>query len=322
MSRFVLRRLLATIPVLIASSIAVFALVASGDPLAELRARPNVPPETVERRARELHLDEPVPARYAIWAAGLLRGDLGRTVDGEDVGSSLARAAPVTAGLVLVSVAVAVVGAVALGSISAVRRYSWFDRGGTVLAFILLSLPVIWLSGILKDAASRVNEALGTTIFYVVGSRSPFDTGGFLSTLADRAGHVALPALTLALLLIGEWSRFLRFSMVDELEADYVSAARAKGLSEAGVARHALRNALLPLAPVVSLSVARLIGGAIVTEAVFDWHGMGDVLLEGLRAYDVNLVMGWLLIASTAVVACNLVADVAVAWLDPRTRLG
>lgn len=322
MAVFVLRRLLASVPVLFGCSVVVFALVATGDPLADLRSRPNVPASTIELRTRELHLDEPLPVRYALWGRGLLQGDLGRSVNGEEVASILGRAAPLTARLMVAAVAMALVGSVVMGSASALWRYSWFDHAGTVVAFVLLSLPVIWLSGVLIDVGSRVNRALGTTLFYVVGARSPFDTGGFLSTLADRAGHLVLPAATLALLLIGEWSRFLRSSMVEELSADYVRTARAKGMSQLGVVRDALRNGLVPLVPVASLSIGRLIGGALVTERVFSWRGMGDVLLTGLRASDANVVMGWLLIAAAAVIICNLLSDVAGAWLDPRVRGG
>jgi len=319
-TRFVLRRLLASVPVLLASTIAVFALVAAGDPLGDLRAKPNVRPETVELRSRQLHLDRPVAARYAIWARGLLRGDLGRSVSGERVGSLLARSAPTTAELVAAAVALALVGTLLLGGVSALRRHSLFDRGGTVVAFIVLSLPVIWVSGILKIAADPVNRAFGRKVLYIVGPRNPLGTDGLAGTVADRAGHLVLPALTLALLLIGEWSRYLRLGMIDELESDYVTAGRAKGLGERGVARHALRNAVVPLTPVVSLGLARLIGGAIITERVFQWQGMGSVLITGLQDQDVYVVMGWLIIAAAAVVVCNLAADVAGALLDPRTR--
>lgn len=322
MTRFVLRRLLASLPVLFASSIVVFALVAAGDPLGDLRFKPNVSPETIELRTRQLHLDRPLAARYAIWAGGLVRGDLGRSVSGERVSSLLGRALPTTAELVLAAVALALVGTLLLGSVSALRRHSLLDRAGTVVAFVVLSLPVIWVSGILKIASEPVNRVFGRTVLYVVGPRSPFDTGGFGSTVADRAGHLVLPALTLALLLIGEWSRYLRLGMIDELDSEYVTAARAKGLAERGVARHALRNAVVPLTPVASLGLARLIGGAIITERVFEWRGMGSVLITGLLDQDVNVVMGWLIVSALAVVACNLAADLAGALLDPRTRRG
>lgn len=320
MTRFVLRRLLASVPVLVASSVIVFALVASGDPLSDLRSKPNVRPETIQLRSRQLHLDRPIAARYGLWVGGLVRGDLGRSVNGESVRSLLARAAPLTASLLVAAVLLGLLGALVLGSASALRRRSALDRAGTFVAFVLLSLPVFWLSGVLKDAATPLNRALGRTVFYVSGARSPVEAQGLLATVADRAGHLALPALTLGLILTGEWSRYLRFSMVDELEADHVRAARAKGLTEPNVARHVLRNAFVPLAPVASLTVARLIGGAVVTETVFDWHGMGSVLIAGLRDNDVNVVMGWLLVAATAVIVCNLVADIAGAWLDPRIR--
>jgi len=262
--------------------------------------------------------------RYAIWAKGLLRGDLGQSVkNDDDVGGLLWRATGVTARLVLVAMVVGLALAVVIGALSAARRHSWIDHGGTVVAFVLLSIPAFWLGWILRDVAVHLNHAAGAKIFFFVGERSTVSPGGALASAGDRLRHLALPALTLSLLAAAGWSRFLRSSMLDSLGGDYVRTARAKGLPEwRVVGHHALRPSLVPLTTVVALSVAGVIGGAVVVERVFTWPGLGQLLLRGLQDHDVNVVSGCLLVAGTAVVLLNLVADIVCALLDPRARRG
>ncbi|MBW3556970.1 MAG: ABC transporter permease [Actinobacteria bacterium] len=322
MTGFVLRRLLISIPVVVLASFLVFALVAaSGDPLADLRLNPNASQATLELRARELNLDKPIPQRYAIWASAAIRGDLGIAVDKEPVSDKLRRGFGVTFRLVILATLLAVLVAVSLGVYSAVRQYSIGDYAGTFFAFVFFSMPVFWLAGILKDLGIRFNQAVGSTIFYTVGERTPNLTGGFFDTLGNRLGHLALPTLTLALLGMAAWSRFQRAAMLDVLNADYVRTARAKGLSEFQViTKHALRNALIPLTTVVALDFASTIGGAIITERVFAWKGMGSILLEGIDRLDVNVVTGWLVVTAVVVVVFNLIADILYAVLDPRIR--
>ncbi len=322
MTGFVLRRLLISIPVVVLASFLVFTLVAAGgDPLADLRQRPGVSQATVALRAAELNLDKPIPQRYLIWAAGVARGDLGLALDKEPVSDKLRRGFGITFRLVILATLVAVTVAVSLGVFSAVRQYSIGDYAGTFFAFVFFSMPVFWLAGILKDLGIRFNQAVGSTIFYTVGERTPNLQGGFFDTLGNRLGHLALPTLTLALLGMAAWSRFQRAAMLDVLSADYVRTARAKGLSELQViAKHALRNALIPLTTVVALDFASTISGAIITERVFAWKGMGSILLEGIDRLDANVVTGWLLVTAVVVVVFNLVADILYAVLDPRIR--
>lgn len=322
MTGFVLRRLLISIPVVILASFLVFTIVAaSGDPLAELRGNPSTSRATIALRARELHLDKPIPQRYLIWAAGAARLDFGAAIDKEPVTSKLRRGFGVTFRLVLLATFLAVGVAVALGVFSAVRQYSLGDYAGTFFAFLFFSMPVFWLAGILKDVGIRFNQQVGSTIFYTVGERTPNLTGGFFDTLGNRLGHLALPTMTLALLSMASWSRFQRAAMLDVLSADYVRTARAKGLSEFRVVtKHALRNALIPLTTVVALDFAAVIGGAVITERVFAWKGMGSILLEAIDRLDVNVVTGWLVVTAIVVIVFNLVADILYAVLDPRIR--
>ena len=322
MTGFVLRRLLISIPVVVLASFVVFSLVAAGgDPLAELRQNPNASQATISLRRAELNLDKPIPQRYLLWAGLVVKGDLGLAIDKEPVSDKLRRGFGTTFRLVILATFLAVAVAVALGVFSAVRQYSLGDYAGTFFAFVFFSMPVFWLAGILKDVGIRFNQAVGSTIFYTVGERTPNLSGGFFDTLGNRLGHLALPTLTLALLSMAAWSRFQRAAMLDVLNADYVRTARAKGLSEIRViAKHALRNALIPLTTVVALDFASLIGGAIITERVFAWKGMGSILLEGIDRLDVNVVTGWLLVTAVVVVVFNLVADIFYAVLDPRIR--
>lgn len=324
MTGFVLRRLLISIPVVVLASFLVFTLVAAGgDPLADLRQRPGVSQATVALRAAELNLDKPIPQRYLIWAGGVARGDLGLAIDKEPVSDKLRRGFGITFRLVILATLLAVTVAVSLGVFSAVRQYSIGDYAGTFFAFVFFSMPVFWLAGILKDLGIRFNQAVGSTIFYTVGERTPNLQGGFFDTLGNRLGHLALPTLTLALLGMAAWSRFQRAAMLDVLSADYVRTARAKGLSELQViAKHALRNALIPLTTVVALDFASTVSGAIITERVFAWKGMGSILLEGIDRLDANVVTGWLLVTAVVVVVFNLVADILYAVLDPRIRNG
>ena len=322
MAGFILRRLLISIPVVILASFIVFSIVAvSGDPLAELRGRPGISKETIELRERELNLDKSVPQRYAIWAGDFITGDMGESVGGRDVREEISRGFWVTFRMIFVAVLLAVVIAVAIGVVSAVRQYSGWDYAATFFAFLFFSMPTFWLAGILKDVGIRINERAGERIFFTIGEQTPNLTGGFVEIWSDRLGHLALPTLTLALLSMAAWSRFQRAAMLDVLNSDYVRTARAKGLSERTViVKHALRNALIPLTTVVAIDFAALIGGAVITESVFAWRGLGQILLEGIRRSDVNIVTAWLFIAAIVVVLFNLIADIAYGVLDPRIR--
>ncbi len=322
---FILRRILVSIPVLAVSSFVVFLLVAStGDPLADLRALPGVSEETIRVRERELGLDRPLLARYGEWAGDVLRGDLGHSTSlNEPVDELLLRRLGVTFRLVLAATVVGVVLAVAVGVWSARRPGSVFDHSSTVLSFVFFSMPVFWLAAVLKDLGIRVNDLVGRRIFFTVGEETPGLDAGLVATWADRIGHLLLPSLTLVLISVAGWSRYQRASMIEALQADYVRTARAKGLTEGQVLRrHALRNALLPVVTVVALDFSTILGGAVLTETVCGWKGMGVLLVESLQEQDTDVVLGWLLVTAALVIVGNLVADVCYGLLDPRIRRG
>lgn len=322
---FVARRLLISLPLVVVSSFVVFILVAnSGDPLQELRLNPRISASTIEAREQALNLDEPVIVRYGIWLSDIARGDLGTDNSGVDVRPQLGRALGVTLRLVVVALLIAVLVAVAVGVASAIRQYSIFDYASTFAAFLFFSLPVFWLAALLKEfAAIRVNQLFGRQLVYTIGQESPNFSGGFLARIGDLAGHTVLPALTLILISFAQYSRYTRSSMLDVLSSDYVRTARAKGLANRRVlVRHALRNATIPLTTVVALDFGAVIGGAVVTERVFGWKGMGTMLITGVQEFDVNVVQAWLMVTAVVVVVFNLFADIAYAYLDPRIRVG
>jgi peptide/nickel transport system permease protein len=183
---------------------------------------------------------------------------------------------------------------------------------------------VFWLAALLKEyGAIRLNKLFGEQVVYTVGAETPNLTGGFGARLADWAGHLVLPTIALALISFAAWSRYQRATMLDVLGSDYIRLARAKGLSRSRVmTRHALRNALIPLVTVVAIDIGAVFGGAVITERVFSWQGMGALLVQGVQTYDVNVLLAWLMVTSILVVLFNLIADVLYAVLDPRIRYG
>ena len=325
MAGFILRRLAISIPLIALASFLVFMLVAvSGDPLGELRANPSITQEQIEARRHELGLDRPLLTRYVDWATSAVTGDFGRSAeDNEPVVDKLGRAITVTLRLLGGALSIAVVIGVAIGVAAALRQYSKFDYTATFLAFIFFSMPVFWLAAVLKDVGIRINQALDRTIFFTIGEKTPLEAGGFFSVVADRFGHMILPALTLILIQVAGWSRYQRATMLDVLSADYVRTARAKGLPPGKVIlRHTLRNALIPIVTLVAIDFGLLMSGAVITETVFAWNGMGRLLVRGLIDRDTNVVQAWLLVSATMVVVFNLLADIVYGYLDPRIRRG
>jgi peptide/nickel transport system permease protein len=326
MAAFVVRRLLISIPVLFASSILVFLLVAnSGDPLGELRARqPPVPPEVIAQRERDLNLDKSQPERYLTWLAGMVRGDMGKTIDGREVGPLLFDRLQITLRMVLLASLIALLLAVVVGVVSAVRQYTALDYTSTFTGFLFLSMPVFWLAALLKEYVGiGINQAVGRQLIFTVGEQTPNLTGDLWTRIGDYLGHLILPTIALAAISYAAWSRYQRASMLDVLNSDYIRLARAKGLSSRRVmVRHALRNALIPLTTVVAIDFGAVFGGAVITEQVFTWQGMGQLLVAGVRTHDVNIMLAWLVVSASMVVLFNLIADILYAYLDPRIRYG
>jgi peptide/nickel transport system permease protein len=233
----------------------------------------------------------------------------------------------VTIRLVVIAEVIALLGGAAVGAIAALRQYSITDYVATTLAFVLFSMPVFCIAIILKTYGIQFNLLLidlgGDRWLTTAGPPDSGFTGSPGHVFFTFTGTYLLPTIALAAISFAAYSRFQRASMLEVMRQDYVRTARAKGLSERQVVlRHALRNALLPVTTYFAYNFGAVFGGAIVTEQVFGWNGMGSLLVRSIGQYDPNMLMGWLLVTATIVVLFNLIADIAYSYLDPRIRLG
>jgi peptide/nickel transport system permease protein len=316
---FVIRRVLISIPVLIASTVLTFIIVKlTGDPLTYLKQRHPLPPKAfIDAEEHRLWLDRSWPAQYWHWISNLvLHWNWGQPVQGHDnVASDVFNALWITMRLVFVAVLIAVVLAVVTGVVSAVKQYSLTDYTTTFLGFIFLSMPTFWFALLLKQLGVWFNGQVGDRVFLTLGEPDNW------FSIKSLTAQLLLPTVVLGLVGYASWSRFTRASMLEVLNSDYVRLARSKGLPPRTVlVRHALRTALIPLATVTALDIAALLGGAIITEYVFQWHGMGNLFVTSLFALDFNVMLGWLLITAVIVIAFNLIADILYGVLDPRIR--
>jgi len=325
---YTVRRLLASVLVLLASSVLVFVLVASTvDPLAPFRTRqPPPPPEFFAAKRAELGLDKPIFLRYWDWLSGVVTGDFGKNIAGADIGPTLMTRLGVTARMVIAAMLLAIVLAIVVGVLTAIRKNKLSDYVATTISYVLIALPIFWFAVLLKEfVAIRFNELVGETILYTASEESPgisqYGTGSEI--FWDRLAHLVLPTIALAGLSFAAWSRFQRASMLDVMNSEYMRFGRAKGVPYRKVLiKHGLRNALIPLTTVVAIGVGAIFGGAVITERVFNWSGMGRYFFEdGLGQQDLNVILGWLIVSAFFVVLFNLIADLLYAVLDPRIRL-
>jgi len=323
MLAFAIRRLLVSIPVFILSTFLVFLLVTWGaDPLAALKAK-NPPPSqaVINDLADNLYINHSIPDRYWHWFSQLFfHGDWGPSVQtGISVGHLLGTSLELTARLVILAMILAIILAIIAGVISATRQYSKTDYSITLIGFLFLSLPVFWFAILLKQAVVNLNNSTGWYGISTYGSGTPGLTGW--DAFTDAIGHLILPTIVLAMASYASWSRFQRASMLDVLGSDYMRLAKAKGLSRRQVmVKHGLRTALIPLTTQVALDTAAILGGAVLTETVFGWQGMGTMLVNGIDSGDFNVILAWLTVAAIIVILFNLIADLLYGVLDPRIR--
>jgi peptide/nickel transport system permease protein len=321
MITYIIRRLLYSIPVLFAASVLIFSSVTVvGDPLAELKQNPLFSQVTEDRIIERKHLDDPIPVQYAYWVKDVVTNKFGTPLlqPGERIWVDLRRVIPHTLQLVLLAELFALLVGISIGVYSAVRQYSLFDYAATTFSFLGFAMPVFWLALMLQIAFTNLFLKWDVRIFYTSGLNSGDQTCTFC---VDRLQHLAIPAMTLTVLSIAQYGRFMRTSMLEVVNSDYVRTARAKGLPEQTVTlRHALRNALIPVVTVSALNFGALIGGAVITETIFGLDGMGPYFINNLLTQDVYPVMAWLMVTATAIVMFNLLADVAYAYIDPRIR--
>ncbi len=303
---YIFRRLLLAIPVLIGVSILVFAIIRfiPGDP-ARAIAGVHASPQYIEQVRRDLLLDEGLHVQYYVYLTNLLQGDMGRsTFTGRPVTTELMARFPNTLVLASAAMVIAIIVGMSAGIVSATRRYSLFDNASMLFALFGVAAPVFWL-GIMFQLLFSVH--LGW-----------FPSGGI-----GTWKHLVLPALTLGLATTALIARITRSSMLDVLGQDYITTARSKGLVERVVVyKHALKNALIPVVTVMGLQFGTLLGGAVLTETVFSWPGVGRLMVDSILARDYPVVQGAVLLLAVFFVLINLVVDVIYAFLDPRISYG
>lgn len=338
-------------------------LIAPGGPEARFAQNPRITAEQVAKFRHRIGLDQPIPVQYCRWVGlcnpdgeglgvfisnqggpnflpsflaggdnGVLHGDFGFSIrDGRPVSVVIGERVLPTAILAGTAWVLWVIIAFVAGMYAAVKRYGWFDSSLTIFSYIGLSLPTFWLGIMLITFFAAGLHVLPAGGMWTTRSVPIFGTAEYwafagsdpLRAFTDLLSHLVLPVFTLVVVSIAGDSRFVRGSMIDALNQDYVRTARAKGVAESIVIRkHALRNALLPIITNIGLEIPFLFTGAIVTETIFSWPGMGRLYIESVNAYDYPTLMGVLVITSVLVVAANLLADVLYAVVDPRISYG
>ncbi|MBI3329705.1 MAG: ABC transporter permease [Nitrospinae bacterium] len=304
MRRYLVKRLLSLIPVLWGVSTFVFLIIhlIPGDPVDLMLGETAEPADKAALRST-LGLDKPLGLQYALFLGNLARGDVGRSLHTKrPVLKTIAERLPATAELAVASLLLAILIALPLGVCAAIRQYSWVDLGSMGFALLGVSIPHFWLGPLL------------ILVFSVALDWLP---------VSGREGwaHLVLPTLTLGTALASILARMTRASMLEVIRMDYVTVARAKGLRERVViGRHALKNALIPLITLLGLQMGALLSGAIITETVFAWPGIGRLTVQAIHGRDYPLVQGCVLVIATVYVCMNFLTDLAYAWADPRIK--
>jgi len=328
MGGFLLRRIAQSIPVFIVITIITFALIHAipGGPTARLELDADIKPEDIARIKANMGLDKPVWMQYLIWMglapnnrgefSGLLHGDMGVSyIDQTSVAGNIMDRLPNTLLLSITAFIISLGLALPLGVWSAVKQYSTFDNVSTVLSTAGVSIPSFWFG-------------LIAILFFSVEMRwlpsgGMYDLRSQEKTLLDLLKHLIMPASILSILQIAGWNRYIRASVLEVIRQDYVRTARAKGLKERVVIMvHTLRNALIPVATLLGLSVPGFVSGALITETIFGWPGMGRLAFHAATKRDYPIIMGTLVVGTVLVILGNLMADVAYGFLDPRVKTG
>ncbi len=315
MGRYLLRRLLIAIPSVIGISIVLFAVLAlaPGDPFGDMVMSPDIPPEVHEALVKQFGLDDPIPIRYLHWFVAMLHGDWGFSfVSRIDVSRLILERVPTTLIVIGSSQVLALLIALPVGIVAAARPYSIFDQLATAFAFIGFSLPTFFTG------------LLFILLFSIELHWLPFvyrtDIGGSGWPWAwEHIKQAIMPVAVLGLFQGAAWTRYVRSAMLDVIRLDYVTTARAKGLTErAVIMKHVVRNALIPVVTLVALSMPAVFGGAIITEQIFRVPGIGSLLINSIQANDTPVVMGVTFVFACLVILFNLLADLIYGWLDPR----
>ena len=342
MTRFILRRVLQAIPLLFIISIVLFFLMRNmGDPIATMAGRQITRPADRARLTRQLGLDKPIYVQYIYWLVGndwaktdmdgdgiaetpgtrkgILRGDFGTSLvnRGKPVIQVIGERLPNTLMLMLASEVIIIFGSLIIGVYSAIRQYSAMDNLMTALSFIGYSMPIFFIALISMYIFGVLFQRWGLPYLPTVGMFDP-KVG---KTAGQIALHMVLPVLSMSIISFAAYSRYIRSTMLEVMNQDYIRTAKSKGLPRREIIFiHALKNASLPIVTVVGLDLPLLLGGAVVTERIFAWPGMGRLFLDYVSRSDVAVVMGILMLIAVAVIAFQIITDVVYAWLDPRIR--
>jgi peptide/nickel transport system permease protein len=315
MAKYVIRRLLILVPVLLGISLVLFTILAMapGDPFEELATNPNVPPEVRANLRAKFGLDDPIAIRYVRWFVAMVKGDWGFSfVSRVNVDELILQRLPTSLFVLGSALVLGILIALPIGTMSALRPYSWFDQIATTFAFIGFSLPTFFTGLVF------------ILVFSIWLDWLPFIYRADISATGwrwywEHLRQAIMPVAVLGLFQGATLTRFMRSAVLDVIRLDYVNTARAKGLSEkTTVVKHVVRNALIPVVTLLALQVPGVFGGAIITEQIFRVPGIGSLLITSILANDTPVVMAITFVFSALVVLSNLVADILYAWLDPR----
>jgi ABC-type dipeptide/oligopeptide/nickel transport system permease component len=316
---YIVRRILYSIPVLIISTFLSFTFVSlAGNPTLQLKQNPRFSQNTVNIIENRYHLHDSIPVRYGYWVRDVFEHKLGNSLSTlQPIWPDITRTLGHTAQVIILSELLAIILGVAVGIYSAIRQYSVFDYAFTTVSFLGFAMPTFWLALLLQILFVDIYLKWNVRIFYTSGLNNPHKGTWTL----DRLQHLGLPIMTLCIVSFALYSRYMRASMLDVINSDYVRTARAKGVPERKIiTRHVVRNALIPIVTVASLNIGGLLGGAIITETVFTLDGIGYYFIQKLQADDLYAVMAYLVVTSVIIIVFNLIADVLYGYLDPRIR--
>jgi len=322
MSRYLARRLLGALPLLLLISVAVFFLinVIPGGPTAAYENNPHLSSQDIARIERELGLDQPIYIRYLNWLGTISHGDWGYSLASRrPVLTEIGERLPNTIYLLGVTFVITLALAIPAGMLSAIRQYSLFDHTATTLAFMGQSIPIFWF-GLILITVFHVTLRNPLTGFPLLPGGGMYTLGAPFS-IADRIDHLILPVAMLTLATAAHYVRYMRASMLEVIHEDYIRTARAKGAARRRVVwRHAFKNAALPLVTVIALDLPTLFSGALFTETIFSWPGMGRLFFESALRFDYALLMGIIMVNAALIIFSNLAADLVYGYLDPRIR--
>ena len=316
--KYILKRILQVIPLLILVSLISFFIIRLSpvDPLAELRLNPSISQETLSKEMKRLKLDKPIYIQYASWAKSFVQGDLGYTSAGEKVSTKLKERIPNTLLLTSIVIFMTWIVGIPLGVLAAIKKETAFDRILTVVSSIGMAIPSFFFAILMLIFAVK-------TGWFPVGGLTSYDFNemSFCGKIMDLSKHLVLPVIVLFTISLSGLQRQMRANMLEVLDSDYVKFARAKGLSENKVIfKHALRNAINPMITLLGFEFAGLLSGAALTEYVFQFPGLGRLILEAVMKYDINLVMASLMMGTIMLILGNLIADILLMIADPRIR--